>query len=123
MIAKNAPEQLDLIDCEPENAKNIKALIRKRNAHNQTHLGEKKKADECDLKIMEAVVAAGGKPDVNGVTRIKVGDSILEIKPGKAKLHIEEKDADDDDDAGEPDEETQTDGAEQQSRRRRVSNA
>lgn len=113
------PEQLELIDVTPENARKIKSLIRRRDDANAEHLAFKQKADELDLQIMEEVKKTGAKPDNEGVWRVKVGDTTIEIAPGKAKLKIREKDNDKEEEVEEPDEETKAEGAEQASRRRR----
>ena len=88
-------DQMDLIDVQPENAKKIKALIRKRDKLHEQHLECKQAADQLDVEIMAAVKEAGGKPDVDGVIRIKVGDCVIVIKPGKANLVVKEENQED----------------------------
>jgi hypothetical protein len=122
-MATDTAEQLELINVEPENAKKIKRLIRQRNDFNELHLDNKRKADEKDVEIMDEIRKTGAKPDANGVLRVKVGDSIIQVSPGKAKLKIEEKEAETAKE-DEPDEveQQQLEGSEQVSRRGRVGN-
>ena len=112
-------EQLDLIDVEHPQAKPLKAAIRRYN----TLIDEKNdaagKAKEQRTKILGIVKEMGVKPDADGTLRFQLGETVIEVKQGEAKLHIKEKDPETD----EPDEEQQVEGAEQQSRRRRVGNA
>lgn len=100
---KNTDEQLALIDCDPEEAKKIKAAIRTYNKYGNEKNDAKHKEDEWREKILSLVREAGGKPDAEGTIRIKVGEAVITIKQGAAKLKIDEEGASDELDEGDDD--------------------
>ncbi len=112
-------EQLTLIDVEHPQAKPLKAAIRRYNGLIDEKNEANKKSKEQRGKILDIIKEMGVKPDADGVIHFRLGETVIEVKQGEAKLDIKEKDPEPET----PNEADKEEGAEQQSRRKRVGNA
>ena len=91
-------EQLDLIETEPENAKEVARLARRYKKAQRARMAAGDEEADCKERLLLEVKEAGIKSGADGKYRFRAGDATITVTPRDELVSVKFEDDDEGDD-------------------------